>query len=138
MKRCTKCGEEKVLAEYYSEKRARDGRSSCCKVCHGLRCSKWQRENKDKVARRNKAWDQRNPLACRAKTRGLQLKYCTPPWADKAAIKAFYLKCPKGMHVDHIVPVKGPTVSGLHVVANLQYLSPSDNQSKGNTWQSPS
>lgn len=36
------------------------------------------------------------------------------------------------MVVDHIIPTKGKNVSGLHVLNNLQYLTPSQNNSKKN------
>lgn len=58
--------------------------------------------------------------------------YATPSWADTDAINAFYAACPAGHHVDHIVPLRGKSVSGLHVLANLQYLSATDNLAKGN------
>ena len=58
----------------------------------------------------------------------------TPAWADLEAIKQFYLNCPKGYHVDHIVPLQGVNVSGFHVLNNLQYLSASENCSKGNKY----
>jgi hypothetical protein len=58
----------------------------------------------------------------------------TPAWADLEAIKQFYLNCPKGYEVDHIVPLQGVNVSGFHVLNNLQYLTKSENCSKGNKY----
>lgn len=55
-----------------------------------------------------------------------------PKWADVEAIKSIYINRPKGYHVDHIIPLQGKNVSGLHVHNNLQYLSPTENISKGN------
>lgn len=56
----------------------------------------------------------------------------TPPWADLNGIKEFYMNCPKGHHVDHIIPLSGKNVSGLHVLENLQYLPAKENLRKGN------
>lgn len=60
----------------------------------------------------------------------------TPPWVSKEALLEVYSKCPPGMEVDHIVPLKGVIdgrkVSGLHVPWNLQYLTPSANRKKKN------
>ena len=56
----------------------------------------------------------------------------TPEWSELDKIAEFYLRCPEGHEVDHIYPLQGKTVSGLHVLSNLQYLPKSQNRSKHN------
>lgn len=62
-------------------------------------------------------------------------KQRTPLWADREAIRKFYQACPKGYHVDHIIPLQAKAASGLHVLENLQYLSQRDNTSKQNKFE---
>ena len=69
--------------------------------------------------------------AITAKYRASQLK-ATPKFANLKKIKEIYKNCPKGYHVDHIVPLQGKEVCGLHVEYNLQYLTKSENLSKSN------
>ena len=58
-----------------------------------------------------------------------------PAWADEQKIKDIYANKPNGYHVDHIIPLQGKLVSGLHVDNNLQYLTPSENCSKQNHYE---
>lgn len=58
----------------------------------------------------------------------------TPSWSDLSVIRSFYENCPEGYHVDHIIPLHGDSVSGLHVIENLQYLLAEDNLKKSNKY----
>lgn len=56
----------------------------------------------------------------------------TPKWANESAINDIYANCPDGYEVDHVVPLFGHNVCGLHVESNLQYLPVLDNRKKSN------
>lgn len=88
-----------------------------------------------------KKWDEKNRPYILAKTRAYQAKKmkALPAWADRAAISAIYVqaasiteKTGTPHHVDHIVPLQGRDVCGLHVPWNLQIIPARVNWSKGN------
>lgn len=54
------------------------------------------------------------------------------PWDVTRANEAIYASAPRDAHVDHIVPLQGAAVCGLHVPWNLQILPSSENIRKGN------
>ena len=78
--------------------------------------------------------------AASSKSRKANKLQRTPAWADNERIQAYYDVCAffneingyAKYHVDHIVPLQGKTVSGLHVHNNLQVIPAKENLSKGN------
>lgn len=86
---------------------------------------------------KNKAFRTANQIARQA----AKIKR-TPPWLTslhKEQIKIFYKAASDltkefgiRMDVDHIIPLQGKNVSGLHVPWNLQVISHIDNMAKGN------
>jgi hypothetical protein len=110
----------------------------------------WYSENKHRPevkkahAINNKRWIGCNPhlnAAKEAKRRSHKLK-ASPPWLKPehlAQIKRTYklrdvISEVTGIkyHVDHIVPLQGKNVCGLHVPWNLRVIPAKDNLSKGN------
>lgn len=57
-----------------------------------------------------------------------------PPWVKFEDVLPIYEAAARAKYftVDHIVPLNGKDVSGLHVPWNLQLLTPSENSRKGN------
>jgi len=91
--------------------------------------------NRDKILKRAVTYAKNNPAkinASNAKHRASKLDR-TPVWADLEAIKDVYKEAQYfQMDVDHIIPLQGKLVSGLHVWDNLQLLSPKENRTKSN------
>ena len=96
----------------------------------------WQRENPDKISQYCRKWRQSNPdkVRLRSASKRAQLHQATLKLStdNEIFLNKFYLDCPKGMEVDHVIPLRGRGVCGLHVPWNLQYLTPEQNKTKGN------
>ena len=100
---------------------------------------RWAEENPDKRYAVARNWRLANLDRCASyasKRRAAELS-AIPPWADMLAIQAFYeearrLSDETGVpyHVDHIVPLQGKGVCGLHVETNLRVIPGPENVRK--------
>jgi hypothetical protein len=131
LRRCKHCREIKPRTEDNFAK-ARDIWQVSCRKCDRARTRRWATENSERYkinaadgwARRHAA-KQKRTIKLTAEQRG--------------QIREIYAECrqrnqnnPRAWHVDHIVPMNGKTVSGLHVPWNLQILPGSVNVRKSN------
>lgn len=107
----------------------------------------WAENNKDKRTEYERRWRENNVGA--SKYLGYlyrrRKRAAMPPWADKEAMKKMYEKVARmnrlagrntpgrcAFHVDHIIPLHGENVCGLHIPENLRIMRASDNIRKGN------
>lgn len=120
--------------EYYEKNKEQITKKTCAYVA----------TNKDIVAERKARWKKKNAGHVNAQcmerhTKKLQR---TPAWADKWTIKQYYILATKlskmygvKFHVDHIIPLQGKVVSGLHTHNNLRVVTQQENLTKSNRFE---
>jgi len=112
-----------------------------------LRVKLWVEKNREQRNRNSRKHCQANPdkrNAFTAKRHAAKLQR-TPPWLTKdqlLEIESFYTKAKDlqtltgiKYHVDHIIPLQGKLVSGLHVPWNLQVIPAVENIKKSNNYE---
>ena len=118
--------------------------SATCVECARMHFSTWREKNAESDRKSSREWQKNN----RAKVIASIARYeagrdqRTPFWADMKAIDAVYEEARRiseetGVphHVDHIVPLHGKKVSGLHVHYNLQPIPAIENKRKSNLFE---
>jgi 5-methylcytosine-specific restriction endonuclease McrA len=117
------------------ERRRYVGRAE--EICNRQR--EYRAANPEKRARVVRGYRERNPERMReyVSARRAALVAAMPKWVDRKAIRAVYAAAVRATKetgvkhdVDHIVPLRGKGVCGLHVPWNLQVLTATENKKK--------
>ena len=165
MKECSKCKLPKELTEFHKDRRHKDGLRYNCKACAKVYDKAHYEANKDDIAQTQKAYKEANKeklkarkkahheahkdkySAYEAKRRAAKLQ-ATPHWLTEYQYKQIELKYwvsnflteYTGIqhHVDHIHPLQGKNICGLHVPNNLQVLTAEENLNKNNSHEASS
>jgi hypothetical protein len=131
VKACSMCHTYLRYNNYSKDVHNTYGIDKFCKKCKIKHNAEYYALNKDRYHKIYIEVHRAEYNARNAQRRAQKLN-ATPFWADLNKIKEFYKSCPEGYHVDHIVPLQGVNVCGLHVIENLQYLTVEDNLRKSN------
>jgi len=133
-KTCKGCKKELPRWHYFNNKNMRDGIGTKCRVCRGLK-QKDEKEFLRKKVERAKT---------KKKRRYLAEKLAQPDWLsprqliDIERVYEHMRDCTKvtgePYHVNHITPLRGDTVCGLHVPWNLEVLPADVNIKLSNTF----
>ena len=131
VKKCPHCLVYKKYSEYTKSIHNFADIDTICKLCKSVKNKNNYSLNKDTYHKKYIAEHRSEYNARNAKRRAVQVS-AIPKWANLNMIKEIYACCPEGSHVDHIIPLQGELVCGLHVENNLQYLTVDENLKKGN------
>ncbi len=144
MKQCRDCKEEKDIEFFVKNKAFKSGIDTLCLACNKSRVKKYREEGKADRLSESRRYYKKHPKKCYLKSRNyiLRKRKALPGWLSdkhKKDIEEIYLQCEEitktsGIehNVDHIVPLRGKLVSGLHVPWNLQILTKEENLRKSN------
>lgn len=146
LKRCAKCNAVKVRSEFYLRAVAKGALGyimAMCKKCHieYSRVADWAGKYPARKIALQLKYQKQDPAKYCALVmrRDAAKKKRIPSWANLEKIEDIYrqarvLTLETGIkyHVDHVIPLQGKLVSGLHVEGNLEAIPAKDNHRKYN------
>jgi len=161
MKYCPCCLQTKVFTDFSKNKSRKDGYMGYCKPCQQIKrktsdkkhkdkrnasAAEWRKNNREAFLKTLKKYRQVNqPIrtALQNKRKAAKLQR-TPNWLtefDLLKIQCLYQVASMyskesgyEWNVDHIIPLQGKKVSGLHCPSNLRVIPAIENQRKNNKY----
>lgn len=139
MKVCKTCKEHKASTEFHKHKLTKDGLQSSCKLCINSKSAKHYREHIEQHSARQSAYKKANKDKVNLSTsmRRRRVRENKPSWANDFFLEEAYLLAKLrtdvtgiAWHVDHIQPLRGKDVCGLHAETNIQVIPASLNYKK--------
>lgn len=157
-RKCPKCQIVKDIEQFSIDANRKGGRQCYCRECQAkiyksrkAKASEQRKkrylENKEREKQKMRSYYESNKSgysARNANRRSMKLS-ASPPWLtqeDKEEMALLYVKSQQltdttgeNWHVDHIVPLQGKIVCGLHVPWNLQVITATENRAKNNRFE---
>ena len=161
-KKCCRCTKVKSIDDFHRAARSLCGVHSICKACKKIYMLNYSavgklKISKDKYRRSEKGTAKIREYTASEANKVIQKSYrntpsgkacavaklakyrailllAMPDWVDVKEMKAIYKNCSNKLEVDHIIPLQGDTISGLHVPWNTQYLTRAENAKKSNSF----
>ena len=162
MKTCSRCGRTLPPEQFYVDRGTKNGLHRRCKECDAAYSREWAAGNRERAARTLRLWRAANKERLRAararrwssdpglrpsERAARRQRTRSSRGAAGAAVRRYYRlaralrEAGFRVHVGHWLPLKGVTVCGLHVEANLCLEFARDNERKGArvipTWDPP-
>lgn len=147
LKKCSRCKNELELSKFPPQSKTKDGLDYRCKECAAAYKQEWAENNRDRIKAAKDRWkkNNRDKHLEQSKLNKIARAKRVPKWVNSEERwlinEAYKLARERtkrfgfDWHVDHVIPLRGSNVCGLHTIANLQVIPAKENLHKLNKFK---